>query len=1544
MDEPLRPDVQGTEIAIVGMAGRFPGASSIDEYWRNLVNGVESIERFGRGSSDGEVRAASRLKDIDLFDADFFGFSPKEAELMDPQHRLFLECVHEALERAGYDPARYPGLVGVYAGMGANTYFRHALTSLDPDNAAMGLQLVIGNDKDYLSTMVSYKLNLRGPSLTVQTACSTSLVAVHLACQSLLDYECDMALAGGVSVRAPQPTAYRYYEGGILSPDGYCRTFDARAQGTVFGNGLGVVVLRRLEDALEDGDHIWAVIRGSAVNNDGASKVGYTAPALRGQMEVIEAALARARVEATSIQYIEAHGTGTPLGDPIEVRALTEVYRRKTDAIGYCGLGSVKTNIGHLDAAAGVAGLIKTTLALSNRMIPPTLHFSEPNPLLSLPTSPFYVVTEATPWESPQPRRAAVSSLGIGGTNAHVVLEEAPLVERQASSRARQVIVLSARSNDALDTATAQLAAHLKTHRSMDLADVAYTLQAGRKAFSHRRTAVCADIEDAIAALESSAPGGPRVLTAVHDGAAPSVAFMFPGGGAHHVNMAAGIYRTEPTFRKHVDECLDCLRGLVSYDLKAILYPSADCEAEASRQLQQTSVALPALFVTEYALAKLWIDWGVRPQAMLGHSLGEYVAACLAGVMSLADALALVVRRSQLLDRIVPGSMLSVPLSEQELRPLMTADLSVAAINAPSLCVVSGPNASVADLKRTLSAQGHDVRSLHIAVGAHSHLVEPILETFREFVATLTLRPPTIPFIANASGAWITPDEATSPQYWTDHLRRAVRFSDGINALLEDPSRVLLEVGPGRTLSTLARANASCRDRTVVTSLPHPFDPDPDIAVLAGALGHLWLAGSDVDWPAHHQSHRPHRVSLPTYPFERRRFWIGPDENRPDSGLVERARASIDDWVHVPAWKQSVPAFALPRRPVPPGGEWLVFADSCGVGERIARRLQARGDRVSTVAIGAEFVQTGDRTFTIDPRRPGDYDLLFRALGPDRAPHTIVHLWNLTEDGSARRPMCQPEDASTFEPLLFLAQAAHANGVTTFQLAVCANSLALVTPSDFVCPGKAPLLGACRVMPQEYAGVTSRWIDLQLRTAPVKLERMADLVVEELSCDSPVQAVAYRGRQRWVQTFDKVALRDDAAPRLRDGGVYLITGGFGGLGLILARHLAATVRARLVLTSRTALPSRDAWRDWLTAHDEVDDTSVAIRTIAELEASGTDVLTIAADVCDPRDVERMFADANRRFGHIDGVFHLAGVPGAGVMQLKTADAAAAVCAPKVRGARLVVDACGGRDVDFVVLFSSITAVTGGIGQSDYCAASAYMDAVAAAAARSGPPVVAIHWDAWQADRWQDAALTQFPEAREQFKRWRSRFGIRPEEGMAVLSRVLNSHLPRVIVSTQDVKTAMDAHDRALATTAARKSEASRGDAPRPRAVAYVAPSSTTETLVAAAWQHVLGVGAVGAHDNFFGLGGHSLLMLQVVARLRQDFGMDVPVRAVFDHPSVSELAAFIDERRAEPPAADAVEDDEELARVLAEVERLTPEQVRTQLDEIGPQLMTGGRA
>lgn len=872
---------ESDDIAIIGMAGRFPGASDLDEFWRNLRGGVESISHFNEEElldsgfplevirHPDFVSAKGVLADADMFDAGFFGISPREAELMDPQHRLLMECAWQALEDAGYDSERYNGRISVFTSTGLNTYLPFNICS-HPGLALKvgGFHLSICNDKDFVATRIAYAMNLKGAGVNISTACSSSLVSLHFACQDLLTHQSDMALVGAVTVHFPQKVGHIYEAGAAYSPDGHCRPFDATPSGLIDGNGVAAIVLKRLDEALLAGDTIHAVVKGTAINNDGRLKVGYTAPSIEGQAAVISEALEIAGVDPDTISYVEAHGTATSLGDPIEVEGLTQAFRKSTLRTGYCGLGSVKSNIGHVDTAAGLAGLMKIVLGMKHGQLAPSLHFQQPNPKLHLEDSPFYIVGQLKEWHRNQnhPRRAGISSFGVGGTNAHAIIEEAPTEPAVTPSRRYQLLTLSAKTSSALEDSIHRLANHLRSHPHVDLADVAYTLQLGRRMFNRRAIVSAGSVTVAIAALEDPK----RVRTDVVDNA-HKIAFMFPGQGSQYPGMAQDLYEREQTFREELDRCAELLQPELKRDLRKILFAERN-----DAELQQTAIAQPALFAVEYSLARLWMSWGIQPAAMIGHSIGEYVAACLAGVFSLTDALRIVVTRGRLMQSMQPGVMLSVPLPEDEVQPLVEGLLEIAVVNSQSRCVVSGSATAADEFEARLKQRNLLCQRLYTSHAFHSSMMEPMLEPFQQAFDGIRLNPPQIPFISNLTGDWIDAHDVVRPAYWADHLRNTVRFAAGLKMLLAELAFILLEVGPGRVLTGLAKQiGAQCH-----TSLPHSTETIDDQQFLLATLGKLWLSGAPVDWLSYYRNERRRRIPLPAYPFQRQRYWIEP--RKPD--------------------------------------------------------------------------------------------------------------------------------------------------------------------------------------------------------------------------------------------------------------------------------------------------------------------------------------------------------------------------------------------------------------------------------------------------------------------------------------------------------------------------------------------------------------------------------------------------------------------------------------------------------------------------------------
>jgi acyl transferase domain-containing protein len=1543
------PESQPTveSIAVIGMAGRFPGARNVAEFWKNLQDGLETISRFSDqelkaagidptySKLPGFVNAGSVLADIDQFDSVFFGYSARDAECIDPQQRLFLECAWECLEGAGYDSESYPGLIGVFGGSDQSSYVYQVYNHLDPLAAGASGMALIGNDKDYLTTQVSYKLNLKGPSMAIQTSCSTSLVAVCVACQSLWSYASDMALAGGVAVGVPQKKGYFYQVGGILSPDGHCRPFDAEGQGTVVGNGLGIVLLKRLCDALADGDTIHAVIKGAALNNDGSLKVGYTAPSVEGQAQVIAMAQAMAGVTPATIGYIEAHGTATLLGDPIEAAALVQAFRAKTDKKGYCALGSVKSNVGHLASAAGVTGLIKTVLSLEKGMFPPSLNFKTPNPQINWANSPFYVNNKLRTWESNgTPRRAGVSSFGVGGTNAHVVLEEAPARVPSGPSRPYQLLPLSARSASALESATTNLANHITSHPDLNLADVCYT-QSMRRAFAHRRVLVTkgGDTPAAAAALGRADPQ--RVMTRLTESRERPVLFMFSGQGSQYVDMGRELYEVEPAFRSALDDCCNALRGCLGFDLREVLYPPLERREEASARLQQTAVTQPALFAVEYALAKLWMEFSVAPKGMIGHSIGEYVAACLAGVFSLQDALNLVAARGRLMGEMPPGSMVAAPLSEAEAQPYLNDDIALAAVNAPGFCVFSGPTPAVEELTEKLSAQGVHARLLHTSHAFHSGMMDPVVQALVELVQHTARRAPQIPYLSNLTGTWMMPDTALDANYWGRHLRETVRFSAGLSEVMKYPEVVLLEVGPGQTLSTLARQQPSTAGAppVILSSLRAPQETQSDEFFLMNTVGAAWLNGVPVNWAGFYGRERRQRVPLPTYPFERERYWIGPleEENLASAAAAGQPR-DVTNWFYTPKW-EGRPRSA--HRPEPQSRRWLIFYDAGELGTQVRATLERAGDTVWTVAASDEFAALGERRYAIRPDGAADYERLIKELRAEAgAPDCVLHLWTAATAGPAQTAADAFESHQTagYYSLIFLAQGLEKNNVTSpVQIGVVSNQLHALSPRDTLCPAKNTLLGACKVLPQEFPNLHCKSIDIGDWSQDDAADA-AESVVAELTSDRADPVVAYRDGRRWVQEFAPSPL-GEAPPkstRLREGGVYLITGGLGNIGLEFAESLAARVQARLVLVGRSPFPERAAWEQRLASHED-DAVNRKIRRLLKLEEHGSQVLVLHADSADRRQMAAAVAEACSRFGVVHGVFHGAGNTSlGGFTDVRSTDRAAgsAHFRPKAQGLYVLEDLFRGRDLDFVMLLSSLSAVLGGLSLMNYAAANIFLDAFAARENQSDRvPWISVNWDAWQ-----------FPGQEEMFRQSAPQGAdfLYPAEGVECQLRILERAPGQIVVSTSDLKARIDKWIRLESVRrkpAQQEAAAAASMHPRPNLSSqFVPPRSEVEKTIAGIWEQILGVTPIGIYDKFFELGGHSLLAIQLISRLRDAFRVELSPQRLFERPTVAELAATIE---ADIKALRQAEEEEAVRaeELMKMVEQLTEEEVAAILAE-----------
>ncbi|AKT41320.1 hybrid non-ribosomal peptide synthetase/type I polyketide synthase [Chondromyces crocatus] len=1510
-------------IAIIGMSGRFPGAPDLDIFWQNLRDGIESIAFFSpeeleamgadpaivRGPS--YVRAASTIEGIDQFDAALFGYSPYEAALMDPQHRLFLECAWEALETAGYSPRTRAGArVGVYAGLAPNSYlpFAHLLGNFPPE----ALARFVAGSADFLATRVSYKLNLRGPSLTLQAACSTSLVATHLACQALRAGECDTALAGGVSIKVSQVPGYFYQEGGISSPDGHCRAFDARGRGTLFGNGVGVIVLKRLADAIEDGDMIRAVLKGTAVNNDGAAKVGFTAPSIDSQADVIATALELAGVDPETIDYVEAHGTGTPLGDPIEVAALRQVFGARARP---CALGSVKSNIGHLDAAAGVASLIKTVLAVEHGQIPPSLHFETPNPELDLAQGPFRVNAALTDWPAGvAPRRAGVSAFGFGGTNAHVVLEEAPSAPPRPAGPERplHLFTFSAHTPEVLDQLARRVSAHLGAAPPSALGDLCFTANAGRAHLDHRVAIVAGSHEELRERLGAFRRGEPTPGVhhgAVEHGSPPRLAFLFTGQGAQHVGMGLRLYETQPVFREAMDRCDALLRDHLDRPLLSVLYPSGHATARASRSdddeppqlIDETAYAQPALFAVGFALATLWRTFGIEPHVVMGHSVGELTAACVAGACSLEDGLRLVAERGRLMQSLPgDGDMAAVFAGEARVAEAiasMASRVSIAAVNGPGETVLSGERAAVRQVLERLAAEGIRARHLRVSHAFHSPRMDSILDPLEAAAAQLSLHAPQIELISNLTGQ---PLGALSATYVRHHARAPVRFWDGLQALDARGVDVLLEIGPQPTLIGIAEraqpAHAALR-------LPSLRKGQDDWQVLLNSLGALHARGADVDWDAFDRGYARRRVPLPTYPFERRRHWIDePDRaaasappsivERVDLPSVElsstgpvtqRAVGALKlDWLHETVWREHHPS-ADPTSIRAPA-RWLLLADEGGVGEALATRLRARGSHVVIARRGAQCSEESPGLWTVAPDRPEDLvELLTRAFpAGSGGPGAVVYLWTL-DAPALSGPDATPEAAEplTCGSLLLLTQtlARHDLGPRLWLVTRGAQPVEAGAP---VAAQQAPALGIGWTLALEHRTLWGGAIDLDPRAPDGEIEALCDALCAPGGEDRiALRSTPDRGLRRWFPRLVPRAFDSVPAWRPQRGSTYLVTGGLGGLGLRLARWLVERGARSLVLMGRSA-PS-----------------PAASEILSTLRERGAHVEIAQGDVARAEDVTCTLSIIAHHASPLGGVFHAAGVLDDGMLVGQDPARFHRVLAPKVQGAWNLHVATRDLPLDSFVLFSSGASLLGSAGQSSYAAANAFLDALAHQRRAEDLPALSVHWGPW-AEAGMAASLTQ-----QDLERWADRgVGlIPPAEGLALLGELLGGAPPEVAVLPMDWNKASETFGR----TGRLLSELTRAPASR-RVAAPVKMRSWLDPLPLderhdallthlqrriADLLHLDGGTLPEANQGLFGMGLDSMMTLELRSRLELEASQPMPATLLFTYPTIDALTRYL---------------------------------------------------
>lgn len=1496
-------EFSGYELAIVGMAGVFPGAENIEQFWQNLSQGKESIRTLTddeldeagvsleiRQHSDFVPRVAA-LDDSFGFDAGFFGYSPREAEVLDPQQRLFLESCWHALEHSGYVPEKFAGSIGVYASSGSSSYLIDCLRHRQSVFSQVTMdEMNHGNNGDFVSTRVAYKLGLNGPAMTIGAACASSLVALHHACQGLLLGECDMALAGGVHISVPDKVGYHSSESGILSQDGYCRPFDARASGTVGGDGAGVVVVRRLQDAIDAKDSIIAVIKGSAISNDGSRKLGFTAPSVAGQVESIKRALIAADVDANSIGYVEAHGTGTELGDPIEMEALKTAYQ-SDESDWRCAVASVKANVGHLDAAAGVTGIIKASMMLQHQFIPSAVNFETLNPKIDLTNSPFFIPKQGKLWESEHVRRAGVSAFGVGGTNAHVILEESRFNWSSEPTELPQIWCVSAKTQSALQANIARLHEWLEAHPQANLADVAYTLMQGRRDMTFRHSVLVKNTEQAFRELSSP-------MVATRSEKSQSVVFMFSGQGSQHRGMMAALYQHAPHFRQVVDDCANQLQSILKQDIRTLIFDAFDGDRQDD-PLYQTQFTQPALFVVEYALSQQLMDWGIQPDALVGHSIGEYVAACLAGVFSLSDALQLVCARGALMGSMPTGQMLAVYLSVDEVKPYLVPHTSIAANNAPGFCVVSGTNEAMPLLIERLKKDDVEVKPLQTSHAFHSEMMDGCLDEYRCCFDQVVLHPPKLPFISCVSGNWITDEQATSPDYWVQQLRQPVVFCEGIGTLFARSNSILLEVGPGKVLTGLASLQLGLTEQThqVINTQPEPRRYLQAYDQLLGALGKVWERGVIPNWTRFMVSPRI-RVALPGYAFDHQDYELkgqnlGPDLSQPKAG----ERLDLEQWAHQPCWQQK-PAIRADLASLS-GQSVLLFMDNSGVCEDVAAKLIEAGCQVRKAYKGRQFVCNKEQ-IVLNSASESELGQLVDMLN-QQGFETDVLVYADSLSTAAKLPLQQA--INHYEVLLGLARQ-FGRQLRALKMICLTNYQQAVLPAESCDPARSLLIGPCRVISKEFEQIQCRCIDIDLplrsRLVQSKLPRLAktkstdfsNALFHELFVDEAPALVAYRQGVRYLQEMEPLQLNnvEHSQLPLRSQGCYLITGGFGGIGMTFAKWLAKNNQAHLILLGRTELPAEDQWQQWLAHHSQNNRQSQMIRQVQALQALGGKVRAVAVDISDDRAVHKALKQAETQFGVVHGVFHCAGVADGGLIQQRQPDDSIAVFKSKVFATQILEHYFKRHTLDFFVQCSSLAASIGPMLQVAYCAANSYQEAWSIAQSKDSNNQtrhLSIGWDAWK----------EVGMAVDSLRKWHDddgvqtlSHGIGPEEGCDLLARLLVRDESQYVISTRGLPLVdADADDHSVDESV--EDDAQPTLYPRPELGSeFVAPGDSYESTIASIWEAKIGVGPLGIHDDFFELNGHSLMAVQIVAQIKQELGIKFPVGMLYDYPTIASLA------------------------------------------------------
>lgn len=1481
-------------VAILNMNCKFPGADNIKEYWKNIKNGVESISFFDESevkksnsaffnSNLSYVNAGGILKDIDQFDAKIFGYSNMEAEIMDPQIRLFLECAWEGIEKTGYLSNEYDGKIGVFASSGQSTYYSNNLIKNKEVVEMAGIdQLQFFNNPDFLPTQLSYRLNLSGPSININTACSSSLVAVCMACQSLLTYQSDIAIAGGVSISIPQKIGYQYQPDGIMSADGHCRPFDDNASGTVGGNGVGLIILKRLEDAIADEDEIFAIIRGYSVNNDGAKKVGYSASSVQGQKEVISDALALSEVEANEITYIECHGTGTMLGDPIEVKALSEIYGEIDERREKCALGSVKANIGHLDKASGIAGLIKAVLALHNQTIPPQINFDTLNKEINMSDS-FYINTRSKYWESSKTRKAAVNSLGIGGTNAHIILEEYVQGHNLKTTDAIDdnkpyIFPYSARDEKSFKKYMSKTQKWLKDLDFVQLGNVSYTLTTGRKNFEMRDFFVAESLEqlsDAISCYEEDNFNFNNTVKKEIN----QKCFMFTGIGDTYQGMGYGLYQNLPIFRDYVEECFRVYEEETGENLRDILFTKAlekkQEENDNKIDLNQTKYAHIALFIFEYSYAETLIQLGIEPNCMIGYSLGEIVAATIAGVFELEDAIKFVVRRSLLIEQEKQGRMLSIFISEQKIQEYLKEGVYLAAVNCDVNCIVSGRTEDIQRLSEELMKDYVVNKILKTEYPFHSTLLSNIREKFYECFEDITLKAPKIPYVSTYTGKWINAEEVTSPDFWFNLTISCIRFDDAVKqAVTSIGNQLFIEIGPGNALCSFVSQNSAVPDDYIEQLLPVLGITDEygaEYEKLLNALGKVWTFGNDIRWEKLYSA-KEHFVHLPTYAFNQKRYWIESEDSKEQTLSIPEDN---NEGFYSLTWKEVIGHNILSY-----DGEeknCLIFIDKSDDISLLEKRLDERNIHVVKVISDMCYQMTSNTNYSIRYNVPDDYASLFYSLEEQgKYPNIILFGWQLNLLDN-RNSFEQIQEMG-FLAAVHLMKAIHkCNRKDKIKLIFFTKEIWNVTGCEDMNPSQSTILGLCNTLHQELSYLYGYNIDIDKPLFRLMTELEIDLLYNQIFSDNTFYCVALREQRIWVREFiyhDKFSNKAEEN-LLRENGVYLITGGLGKDSFTRCKYLTKKYKAKLVLFNRTSLPPEDKWKEYLENKCADSNVLEKIERVDALKQMGADMLIVQGNICNNEDVERCIALTHNKYGNINGIIHSAGITdkyaSKMIVEMEDEDIQKHYD-PKIKGTNVLYSIFHKYPLDFIILNSSIAALTGGVGLAAYSAASMYMDSFVNMKWVNGES----NWKTFDWEGTTDDKTTSF-----------------------FADMMQNKYFPQIIFSKGNPSGRIE--ERVFYEQAESK-EVRVYERTETRAD-YIQPENEIEEIIADIWGGVLRISKIGINDNFYELGGNSLIALNIVLRINDTFNSKLSLRDFLANKTVKELSELIINQQMEEDSA-----------------------------------------